>query len=183
MRVLYASVVPQAPYPDGTYQPPHADPWPQARAAVRRYAPQAEEAEIAQANWRGYWDAMTARWGEEDLMLVEQDNILHARAVPELESCPEPWCLFPYFHPGEGALIKRSLGCTRFRTAFQHAVTLAALAAVPGSCCRCGGSPDSYKCWAHLDGRITQVTEELGLFPHVHSPAVGHRDVPPEGEI
>ena len=182
MRVLYATVMPTPVYPDGTWQPPPADPWPLSRQSVERHAPQAEAVSIHPLNWWEYWDAVEQEWGYADLMLVEQDIVLHSRAIPELEACRQSWCLFPYPHPGNGGLLKRGLGCTRFSLGFQLAVTLDAVAAVPGCCPRCDGSPERYKCWAHLDGRIAQAAESLGFTPHVHSPAVGHRDVPPEGE-
>lgn len=182
MRVLYTMVRPAPVYPDGTAQPSLFFAWPQAQASVARYAPQAEHVVIDPLNWWEYWDAVEQEWGYEDLMLVEQDIILHGRAVPELEACPEPWCLFPYYHPGSDGLLGRGLGCTRFSLAFQLSVTMDDVAAVPGCCPRCDGSPERYKCWAHLDGRIAQAAEDRGFTPHVHSPAVGHRDVPPEGE-
>lgn len=166
MRVLYTQV----------------SDWPAARAALAEHAPQAETVRIYPPNWWEYWDAVEQEWGYEDLMLVEQDVILHARAVPELEACPEPWCLFPYYHPGAAGLLAEGLGCTRFSRAFQGAVPLEAVAAIEGNCPRCDGAPDKYKCWAHLDGRIAQAAALAGFTPHVHYPAVGHRDVPPEGE-
>lgn len=182
MRILYTSVEPPPVYPDGTCQPPVATAWPEARLALIRHAPQAERVVIDHADWRGYWRAVSCRWGGDDLMLVEQDIRLHSRAVPELEACPEPWCLFPYHHPGAGGLLAEGLGCTRFRREFQEAVPLSALAQIYGSCPRCAGADDAYKCWAHLDGRLLQAATDRGFTPHVHSPAVGHRDVPPEGE-
>ncbi len=182
MRVLYTTVTPPPVYPDGTEQPRRRDPWPQSGASVAKHAPGAEKVVIGHGDWRGYWEAVAARWGKEDLMLVEQDIILHPYAVTAMESCPRAWCLFPYHHPGSDGLLKRGLGCTRFRLEFQHRVPLAALALVDGNCPRCDGAPDKHKCWAHLDGRIAAVAESAGFTPHVHSPAVGHRDVLPEGE-
>jgi hypothetical protein len=157
--------------------------WPEAVAAVARHVPHAEAVVISSRDWRGYWEALAARWGQgEALMLVEQDVILHERAFPELDACPQDWCLFPYPHPGAGGPLATGLGCTRFSAAFQQQVRLADVAGIDGNCIRCDGAPDKYKCWAHLDGRIFQAAQQAGLSPHVHGPAVGHRDVPPEGE-
>ncbi len=156
--------------------------WPQAAAALAAHAPQAETVVIDPRDWRGYWHALEERWGHGPLMLVEQDVILHERACPELDACPQDWCLLPYPHPGAGGLLETGLGCTRFSSAFQQQVPLEDVAAIDGNCPRCDGAPDKYKCWAHLDGRIEQAARKAGFAPHVHGPAVGHRDVPPEGE-
>lgn len=132
-------------------------------------------------DWRGYGREVLSRWGKDDLLIVEQDNVIHETVIPQLEACPEPWCVFPYRHPssGEGNWLVTGLGCTRFRLEFQRVVTVDEVAAEGGNCDRCYGQAVKHECWVHLEGRIGEAGERLGFRRHVHWPSAGHRDVPP----
>lgn len=155
--------------------------WPETHKALYRYAPHHEAVKVGRDDWRTYGQEIFRRWGQDDLLLVEQDIILHEDVLPQLEACPQPWCVFPYRHPacpGNGFLTA-GLGCTRFRLQFQEKVTAAEIAAEGGNCNRCYGQPDKHECWLHLDGRIREAAERLGFTPHIHWPSAGHRDSAP----
>ena len=155
--------------------------WPDTHRALYRYAPQAESVKIRPGDWRQYGHEVLSRWGGSDLLLVEQDNVIHETVIPQLEDCPEPWCVFPYRHPscGDDGWLVTGLGCTRFRLEFQQKVTVAEIAAEGGNCDKCFGLPDKHECWVHLDGRIGEAGERLGFTRHLHWPSAGHRDAPP----
>src|SRR5882762_7060357 len=75
-----------------------------------------------------YWWELRRRWnGEDDLMIVEQDNVIGPEVIPSFNMCPEPWCCYEYLGPpgmdfdgtGEGRILRKSLGCTRFSMQLQ----------------------------------------------------------------
>lgn len=152
--------------------------WSRAQDAFARHAPRGRTAVICQGDLAGYNDAVAERWGRgDDLLVVEQDIILHSRVLPQLAACAEDWCVFPYRHPDNGnGFLLAALGCTRFSARFQEAVAIEAIAAVYGYCNTCKGQ---LGCWAHLEGRISDAGLAAGFTRHVHWPSVGHRDIPP----
>jgi hypothetical protein len=152
--------------------------WDSCRDALAEHAPDAIIIPIAVEDYRGWWREISARWlGEEGLLLVEQDIAIHDRVIPELEACPEPWCLFPFPRPElPETLQDRGIACTRFSAGFQRAVPVTEIEAVPGSCWECKGVDP--KCWRHIDGRIKAAAEARGFTePHLHWPPVVHRDI------
>jgi len=155
-------------------------PWPGTVRSLREHAPGHELVLVGAADWRGYGREVLARWGQDDLLVVEQDNVIHAGVLPQLEACPEPWCVFPYRHPSSGdGFADRCLGCTRFRLEFQQKVTAEEIASEGGNCNRCHGQPDKHLCWLHVEGRVSDAAARFGFTRHIHWPSAGHRDVPP----
>lgn len=158
--------------------------WPASLRAIERHAKEYEVVQIDSGDWRGYWRAIADRWGQDDLLLVEQDIVLHAEVIPGLEDCPDPWCLYPYRHPSRpGGWMDFALGCTRFRKEFQQSVTIRDVAEANGrnfivkDCPACEGQPRTYECWRHLDAQFRDAGLWAGFRMHVHSPSVGHREV------
>ena len=148
--------------------------WPATEASLAAYAPQAEIIPIAEGDIHRPWADYAARWGKDDLVVIEQDVIIHEDVLPGFERCPEPWCLYPARHYGRsGGFQDTGIMCNRFRVEFMRAVSVADVEAVPGCCPRCNGDP---KCFAHLDGRTREAGEAAGFKIHVHWPSVGHRD-------
>ena len=153
--------------------------WPATAAALSAYAPGAEIIPIPADDISRPWADYAARWGRDDLVVIEQDVIIHAGVLPSFEACPESWCLFPARHYARGGgFMDTGILCNRFRREFMQAVPVEAVEAIPGSCPRCDGGKDP-RCWAHLDGRTRAAGEAAGFRIHVHWPSVGHRDVPP----
>lgn len=152
---------------------------PETRESLERYAPQAEIIPIPTDDISYPWLIYKSHWGEEDLVVIEQDIILHSDVIPQFEGCPEPWCLFPFRHysVGPDGFQMTGIGCNRFRKEFMQAVPAEMVEACPGSCHRCKG--ENPMCWAHLDGKTREAGEEMGFRIHVHWPSVGHRDDPP----
>ncbi len=111
----------------------------------------------------GLWEA------GEAFLNIEQDNEIHASVVPEAESCPEDWCVWPYPGPAGGTgdhLTYRSLGCTRF-SAEMLAKVPALMTDLP--------SHD----WRRLDAIMLPGLSSVRTNPHWHSPPVNHHHVRP----
>ena len=156
--------------------------WPATATSLADHAPGALIIPIPADDIERPWRDYAERWGKDDLVIVEQDVILHADVLPQFEACPEPWCLFPGRHHARGGdFMDTGLLCNRFRREFMKAVPVEAVEAVPGSCHRCDGGRDP-RCYAHLDGRTREAGEAAGFKIHVHWPSVGHRDEGQPGE-
>jgi hypothetical protein len=153
--------------------------WPATAAALAAHAPGAEIIPIPADDISQPWDTYASRWGAGDLVVIEQDVVIHDGVIPQFEACPEPWCLFPARHyaAGPGGWMTTGIMCNRFRREFMQAVPVSAVEAVPGSCHRCLGADP--KCWAHLDGKTRAAGEAAGFTIHVHWPSVGHRESVP----
>jgi hypothetical protein len=154
--------------------------WDVTRDSLKEHAPSAEIIPVPVGDLSRTWEVYSERWGEDDLMIVEQDIILHSDVIPQFEACPEPWCLFPFRYTPEADFLDTGTGCDRFRREFQQQVPVASVEAVYGSCGLCKG--ENPKCWGHLDGKIREAGEAAGFRIHVHWPSVGHRSVLP-GEV
>jgi len=117
----------------------------------------------------GYWRTFAQRWtGEDDLVCVEQDVLIHAGVLPQFAACPQPWCAFGW-EVGPGQMSYWWLGCTKFSAALQAAVPLTSKQ--PGECARCGPVP----CHRHMDVILHPVMAYLGQEqPHTHTPPVTH---------
>lgn len=131
-----------------------------------------------------YWGLLSRLWARaEPFILVEHDIEVHPRALPELEACSEPWCLFPFSRllpgphsswDGEGwsagiPLLDKSLGCVRWSVELMTGEP--DVMEVVGTM-SCGGSPPKH--WCRLDDAIAQVLERRGYHPHIHHPEVTH---------
>jgi hypothetical protein len=156
--------------------------WPAPAASLAAHAPDAEIIPIPADDITRPWTDYAARWGgTDDLVIVEQDVIIHAGVLPGFDGCPEPWCLYPGRHYARGGgFMDSGLMCNRFRREFMEAVPVAAVEAVIGSCSRCDGREP--RCHAHLDGKTREAGEAAGFRIHVHWPSVGHRDEGLPGE-
>jgi hypothetical protein len=149
--------------------------WPGTKESLARYAPDAEIIPIPADDISRPWADYAARWGQDDLVVIEQDVIIHADVLPQFAACPEPWCLFPARHYATaGGWMTTGIMCNRFRMEFMQAVPVEAVEAVPGSCGSCRGV--NPRCWAHLDGKTREAGEAAGFRLHVHWPSVGHRE-------
>lgn len=131
-----------------------------------------------------YWDAISERWdGTDDLLIIEQDIVIHGGVLPQLRDCPGDWCVFPYPIFG-GERLTQGLGCTRFSAALQRKVPvtdfetngrLLQLDIPVGPGVLLDGIERRFP-WPFLDVIIaTRLRTGYGLAPHVHSPDVEHR--------
>lgn len=145
---------------------PYVDLHPLTLAALQRYAPDADLADIGKA-YDAFWRFLAQLWDEgEGFLLVEHDIEIHAEVIPQLEGCPESWCVFPF--PGAGgALLYGSLGCTRFSTEL--------IAKVPNLM-----KDLCVRDWRRLDSEITPALERAGCTRHYHEPPVPHHHYRPE---
>jgi hypothetical protein len=164
--------------------------WPATRDALAVHAPDALIIPIPAGDISRPWSDYAARWGTDDLVVIEQDVVIHGDVLPQFEACPEPWCLFPARHYATGGgWMKTGILCNRFRREFMEKVTVADVEAVPGSCVRCADENSRpargrrAQCWAHLDGKTREAGEAAGFRVHVHWPSVGHRDESLPGEL
>ena len=148
--------------------------WHTTRIALRSHAPDAIIKKIRTDTIEEPWSTYRQYWGTDDLMIVEQDIVIHEDVIPQFESCPEPWCLFPFPHYAEGGgLMMSGVGCNRFRREFMEAVTVEDIESQYASCILCEGN--NPRCWKHIDGRINDAGHARGFEIHVHYPPVGHR--------
>jgi hypothetical protein len=150
--------------------------WEAARESLR-HAPGAKIIRIPREDISHPWEIYKSFWGKDDLVIIEQDIIIHEEVIPQFRECPEPWCLFPFRHYSAAGWMTTGIGCNRFRREFAEKVTPEAVEAIPGSCHRCQGRVPG--CWAHLDGKTREAGEAAGFRIHVHWPSVGHRDSKP----
>lgn len=116
-------------------------------------------------NVSAYWWELRRRWtGEDDLMIVEQDNVITSEVIPSFSECDEPWCSYSYLGPpgmdvdgsGEGRILRKSLGCTRFGAQLMKDVPAETI------------SGNDYFAWHLLDMRVSSMLEIRGYSPHVH---------------
>jgi hypothetical protein len=142
--------------------------WPKAQESWKTYLPGIEVIYIDKENLRSYWNEIAERWGRSDLLLIEQDIVVHRSVLPQFMCCNESWCLFPFNGQNWG------LGCTRFRKEFQQKVTIDVLRQQVDYCDYCKG--EDATCWWHIDGKVLRAGEALGFKRHEHYPQVGHRD-------
>jgi hypothetical protein len=169
----------------------YAKMWPEARDLVLEHAPDAEFVWTGASDYH-YWQETLARWGQDDLVTIEQDVGIHSGVIPEFSECPEPWCTFGY--QIGSAICYTGNGCRKISLEAQQAVTIQHLEypppepawkwAVPhptrsrgimdiGDCPECAAL-----CWRHLDTRIATALERAGFPYHVHTPNVRHLRMP-----
>jgi len=120
-----------------------------------------------------YWRAVRQRWtGEDDLVLIEQDNVIHESVIPQFMTCSGEWCVFPYLIFNSKQRLTQGLGCTKFSASLQRRAKAEGFEA-DGSLYTDGktGIP-----WNFLDLIIAErLRLGHGLQPHVHEPDIEHR--------
>lgn len=148
---------------------PYVNLHPLVMGALYRLAPEADLISLGTGEKR-YHELLAMLWREgRSFLLIEQDIEIHDSVLPEMETCPEPWCLFPFLGaisegPIENFLLKLSLGCTRFRSDLMRS------------------HPSffddfSNRQWNLLDVQVYRRLEGLGYTPHLHWPHVSHHHV------
>jgi hypothetical protein len=123
----------------------------------------------------GYWKAVRERWtGESDLLLIEQDIVIHDQVIPQLENCPGDWCVFPYTIFNSQHRLTQGLGCTRFSAALQRRINPDGFD-TDGRLVNLRDSETGIP-WGFLDVIIAdRLRLAAGLSPHIHEPDVDHR--------
>lgn len=133
---------------------------PFCEASLEAHAPQVEYTEMGYRH-DDYHRFLDGLWRAGDtFLLIEHDIEIHATVASELESCPEPWCVFEYAVSG-GTMLDASLGCTRFRSSL--------LQALPNFM---GDLP--VRDWRRLDCEMAPRLHQAGYRQHVHYPPVKH---------
>lgn len=151
------------------------------RDTLLGFWPEAQVTYVAATRW-GYWEAVKALWGTDDLVIVEQHKEIHDRVMPEFAACPQPWCRFPHELINKGNWAE-GIGCVRFRRELMQDVTPADVENYYGSCWECAGDgtaggfgikPARPGCWRHLDGVLINLLRERGYQECIHQPGVRH---------
>lgn len=133
--------------------------------ALGRYIPEHElEPVYTGVDDYSYWIQLFGRWyGDEDLMVVEQDIEIHKGVYEELKDCPEPWCCFwykgPPVHEAKCASLVNCLGCTKFSAEIQ--LETRKWIQRPGN-------------WDTVDQQVCRLMKMAGLDPHVHGQVRHH---------
>jgi hypothetical protein len=138
---------------------PYARIEPETSRALAQFAPTAELVGPLDTG-TGYHMVLREAWRQgESFLVIEHDVAIHNGVVPQLEACPEPWCLFPY--SGGHEMLVGGLGCTRFSGELTR---------------RFPDLVDSLPSneWWQLDSLIDGALIERGVAMHVHEPAVAH---------
>lgn len=142
--------------------------------ALRNFAPDAERYQLGR-HADAYYAYFLAIWAQgEGFLNVEHDVEIYPEVIPQLEACPEDWCVFPYMggltpgSPGDGH-IYGGLGCTRFSTKLIQAnPTLIQTLPVRN--------------WQNLDSHILPALLGLGYERHYHEPPVLHHHIYSQGK-
>jgi hypothetical protein len=134
---------------------------PQTYRALTKYCPigQLEMINVG-GHDHNYWREVSTRWkGEEDLVIIEQDNVLTAEVLPSFAGCEEPWCCYQYVADGpmlDGNVFTcHSIGCSRFSAALQRAIPIEVISDVPLK-------------WDVIDQVLGRILRGNGFHPHVH---------------
>ena len=145
---------------------------PLAEQALTRHAPTAERVPLGDRP-DAYYRFLRELWeAGESFHVVEHDIEIHAGVVDA--ECAEPWCVWPYRGPGrdaEGAMLTRSLGCTRFHRDLltAHPDLLAGFPVGHGV-----NFETSPRNWRRVDSELAPRLQGLGYKPHQHEPVLHH---------
>jgi hypothetical protein len=111
-----------------------------------------------------YYHLLAGLWRKRrGFVLVEHDIVVWPGAIQQLEECPEPWCLYPYY--ASVGWCRDALGCTKFSASLLKQYPDCLTEPFP-TCC------NHTKYWCGLDRLIAHRLKGYGLEPHLHSPAV-----------
>lgn len=113
-----------------------------------------------------YWRVFCDYWEPSyDLTIVEHDVVIRPDVLEAFNTCPEPWCAFPYddHSPADAEAWANMLGCTRFRKEIIEALP-ATLKAVE----------ERFRDWHYLCDGIGRILRTAGYTHHWHGPAVHH---------
>lgn len=150
---------------------PHVGaPHPDTLAAVSRW-PDLELCDLSADPEYGYGRLLRRLWREaEDFLIVEHDIVPSSAQLHEMALCPHPYCAAPYRW---GQAVGVALGFTRFRSVFLRTYPDAAEIA-----CRIPSNFGAAGHYRQLDVWLqAAVLRDLyGWQPHVHLPAVEHRN-------
>lgn len=122
-----------------------------------------------------YWEEFRQRWGGEDLVFIEHDNLIHGDVIRQFEQCPNQWCVFPYWNQVEWLCL--SLGCTRFRTGLMTQVDPEDIQRESTWETSCDCLP-SDRCWHRIDKKLAYTLCSRGYKPCLHYPYVEHLRAP-----
>lgn len=153
---------------------------PKTRSYLSAYAPETEFVKVEYGDNYGYWNALTAKWGQETLINIEQDMVPLVDTISSLKECPEPWCVYGYKVKSYQVLefidqnkelaaqvrddgwCNMGLGCVKFSEELQQLATVQVLRRVMDVCEDCHGS------WFHMDVHFARLLVLMGFRPHVH---------------
>ena len=110
-----------------------------------------------------YYNLLTDLWAKDGFTIVEHDIVVWPGAIQQLQDCPEPWCVFPYYS-SVGWIID-GLGCTKFSRELVQGHPDVLKPPFPVCCAHT-------KYWCGLDRLLAHSLVSQGIQPHVHSPAV-----------
>lgn len=149
---------------------------PLTRAALDRFAPQAELVHTPAGDIYAYGRELAARWtGESDLIVTEGDKEIHGGCLPSFEQCSRPWCAFGSLTSGPRPMYTNiGLTCARFAARLQRDVPARAFGGPDDPrkplCWLCGGRG----CYLRLDGRIAAALWCRAYILHDHGEIAHH---------
>ena len=152
----------------------------EALAAVKTVFDQVETVNTS-GDDGAYWNCLSQIWDapdSRDLLVVEQDIVVHPGVAEQLARCPRPWCEFPHRQRGGGPndLTWKGLGCDRYSAELRRRVRSADII----KRAKDDHAPDSnwydrdHLFWNAIDGPLFRALESAGYECHRHGPPVGH---------
>lgn len=136
---------------------------PKTVEALSKYAPDVKFIYTEPEDDYSYWREIKKQWtGEDDLLIIEQGEMIHESVIPQFESCPMPWCIFPFQIAQKGVWRYEGLGCTRFRKELQKEISVSNIKEINGGK------------WIHVEGMLLEACKEYGYSAHAHYPGVIH---------
>jgi hypothetical protein len=116
----------------------------------------------------GYNTFLSTFWGQEDLIIVEQDIVPTLLDLDEIIACPEPYCVFPYAAHWKPVttLIEWRRGTVKGLGFVKIEKEAQALAPVK--------EWEFRTSWRHLDEKIFNAFRRRGWSYHIHERAVKH---------
>lgn len=150
--------------------------FPESQESIRKYAPGAEWFYTGKGQ-QSYPRKVGEEWGQDDLLIIEQDIIINSGVVSGLAFCDEPWCVYSYDIGSNHFPMRYGLGCTRFSYELQQEVPFERVLGHDMEDCKwCGtGQCKLCPCHSHQDTHIRhEIMKVYGqdVAPHVH----GHLD-------
>jgi hypothetical protein len=127
--------------------------------------PDAEWVDVSGSDF-DYWRVLCDSWEPSfDLTLCEHDVVWRPDVSEAFDTCPEPWCVFPYddHSPNDAEAWANMLGCTRFRKEL--------IAAVPDAA---HDVEERFRDWHYLCDGLGRILRAAGYTHHWHSPPVHH---------
>jgi hypothetical protein len=140
-------------------------PYTRIKDSVNAALPDAEWVDVSGSD-HDYWRVLCDYWEPSfDLSICEHDVVWRHDVTEAFDSCPEPWCVFPYddHTPQDAEAWANMLGCTRYRKEL--------IATLPNAV---ADVEERFRDWHYCCDGLGRNLRAAGYTHHWHSPPVVH---------